>query len=44
MARQYGEPIRLAVGRCLRVLMGSEGYDIERYQTKQERTKYNKLK
>jgi hypothetical protein len=44
MARQYGEPIRLAVWRCLSVLNGGEDYDIGRYQIKQERTKYNKLK
>lgn len=42
MERQYGEPIRLTVGRCLSVLTGGEVYDIGRYQTKQERTKYNK--
>jgi len=44
MARQFGEPKRLAVGRCLSILTGGEVYDIGRQQIKQERTKYNKLK
>jgi hypothetical protein len=45
MARQYGELIMLAVGRRLSVLTGwGGGYDIGRYQIKQEGTEYNELK
>jgi len=27
MVKQFGEPIRLAVGRSLSILTGGEGYD-----------------